>query len=170
MFDKLVELLIDCLDLFRFWEVIDPYEQGVRIRFGKSNRKILTEGLHWQLPFKFDKILTINHVPSVKELGVQTITTADGVTVGLQAIVKYEIKNPAVALLDVDNEVDAVAELTQAIIRSVIIATPYASVNNLDLEDEIIKLAKKEATQWGIKVVKVTIKSLGKIPTIRLMQ
>ena len=168
--DKVIEFIISVIDIFRFWHIIQPYESGVRVRLGKSNRKLLKGGFHWKLPFNVDEIATIWHVPSVKELGAQTVITKDEKSISLQAVVKYEIDDPVISLLDVGNEVEAVAELTQGIIRKVIIDTEFALVNNGTVEKEITAKARTEAVKWGIKIISVTIKSLGKIPTIRIMQ
>lgn len=168
--NKFWEVLLEFIELFKFWQVIDPYEKGVRIRLGKSNNVVLENGFHWMLPFKLDTIPTLRHVKSVKELGSQTVTTKDDVRIGIQAVVKYEIKDVAKAILEVDDEVEAIAEMTQGIIRTVSTRTNYIDINTETFETEIRDLARKEGDRWGIKVISVTIKSLGKMPTIRLMQ
>jgi regulator of protease activity HflC (stomatin/prohibitin superfamily) len=170
MLDKVWQFIVDFIDLFRFWQIIDPYEKGVRIRLGVSDRVVMENGFHWKYPFAIDTIPTLRHVLSVKELGAQTVTSKDNSQVVIQAIVKYEIKDVVKAILDVDDEVEAVSELTQATIRSVAIKTDYSDMNTEDFEDKIKVLAKKEAEKWGIKIIAVTIKSLGEIPTLRIMQ
>jgi len=177
MFDKLIDFLISIIDLFRFFDVVDQWENGVRLHFGRHDGKILTSengvfktGFHFMAPFKISKILSIGVKPEVAELDPQTVTTSDNVVISVQAVVKYEVKDPAKALLEVGDEVLAVKELTQGFIRTILIKTPYSDCNSTAVVDEITKLSKKEARRWGIELMSVTIKTLGKMTSIRLMQ
>lgn len=170
MIDKIIEFIISILDLFRFWEVISHWEEGVRVRLGKWTKTILKPGFHWRWPFMIDIILTIGIKPEVAELEPQTVTTLDNIVVGVQAVVKYEISDASKALLEVGDEVMALKELTQTFIRSTIIKSNYSEINSKDIEADVKALSKREAEKWGIRLVSVKFKSLGKMISIRLMQ
>jgi len=121
-------------------------------------------------PFSIEKVLTIGIKPEVAELEPQTITTVDNIVIGVQASVKYEIGDTPKALLEVGDEVMAVKEMTQTFIRTVLSKTKYEEVNSKDVEDEVKKLSKREADRWGIRLLSVRFKSLGRMTSIRLMQ
>ncbi len=38
------------LNIVKFWIVIQPWERGIRVRFGK-NQKLLNGGVHFRIPF-----------------------------------------------------------------------------------------------------------------------
>lgn len=126
-------------------------------------------GLHFIFPFAIDEVHTISILPKVIELDPQTIVTKDKVVIVTQALVKYEVENPKICLIDVDNESDAVKEFTEGAIHSVIVETEYSTANVKDIEREIRDKARKEVVKWGIKVHSVVLKSFGKMTTIRLM-
>lgn len=169
MFDKLVDLFIRFLELFRFFWVIREWERGITLRFGKWRGKIMGKGLHFILPFCIDEVHTIDIIPTVAELDPQTIVTKDKVVVVTQALIKYEVENPKICLIDVNNEVDAVREFTQGAIHTVITETDYSTANVKDIEREVRDKARKEVGKWGIKIHSVVIKSFGKMSSLRLL-
>jgi len=170
MFDKLVDFLVSIIELFRFFWVIRQWETGVTLRFGKYTGKLMTPGLHLIWPLSIDEVHTINMLPNVIELEPQTIVTKDKTVIVIQAIVKYEVANPETCLLKVGDELDALREFTQGAIHTIVSKTDYNSLEIKELEKQIIKEARKEVNDWGIKMHSVTIKSFGRMSTIRLMQ
>lgn len=167
---ELLEFLQQFLHLFKFWEVIPYYERGVRLRLGRWNDKELGHGFHWKMPFGIDEILTLMIKPNVMSLDPQTITTKDDKCIVVQAIIKYEIKDAAKALLEVDNEKAAVDDMTQGIIRGILMDMKYEECNSKDIEKQITDKARREADKWGIRIMNVTIKSLGKMNSLRLLR
>lgn len=170
MLDKLVDFLINFITLFKFFYVVKDWEMGVNLRFGVWTKKILKPGLHYIFPFFIDEVLVISVVPAIAELEPQTVITKDKVVTVVQAVVNYEVKEPETCLLKVDNEIDAVKELTQGAIHTVLVDVDYATADIKEIEREIRDLAKRRVAKWGINVVSVTIKSFGKMTSIRLLQ
>lgn len=169
MIDKLIDFIISIIQLFRFFWVIRSWERGVILRFGHWTGKVLEPGLHFIFPFAIDEVHTIDIIPTVAELDPQTIMTKDKVVIVTQALIKFEVKDPKVCLLDVFNEQDAVKEFTQGALHSIIAETDYSSANVKEIESRVKEKAQKEITKWGIKVNSVILKSFGKMTTIRLM-
>lgn len=169
MIDRLVELFIQFLELFRFFWVIREWERGVTLRFGRWRGKIMGKGLHFILPFYIDEVHVINIIPTVAELDPQTIVTKDKVVVVIQALIKYQVEDPKICLVDVENEIDAVKEFTEGAIHTIVTETDYTTANVKDIEKEVKEKARREVGKWGIKIHSVVIKSFGKMNTIRLM-
>jgi len=169
MFDKLIDFLIDIIELFRFFWVIRQWERGIVLRLGKWTGKVLEPGLHFIWPLAIDEVSTIDIIPSVAELDSQTIVTKDKVVVVVQALIKYEVVRPEICLIEVANEIDAVKEFTQGAIHSVIVDLDYSTANVKDIEAKIKEVARKEVIKWGIKIHSVVIKSFGKMISVRLM-
>ena len=99
----------------------------------------------------------------------QTVTTLDGVALVVKAIVKYEISDPAKMLLEVNDAVDAVADMAQAIIREHIIIRKHEDCNNVEFGNEITKKVRTEARRWGVAVDTVTLTDFGKMISVRLL-
>src|SRR6185295_11325301 len=102
MFDRLFDIVFQFLDLFKFWVVLDPFEQGVVLRLGKYQRTV-SEGFHFVYPFNVDNVLVDNVVPRTINLGEQGLTTKDGKTITVSAVVTAKISDIRKALLDVEH-------------------------------------------------------------------
>lgn len=170
MFDKIYDFLISVIELFRFFYVIREWEAGVILRLGKYTKKVMEPGLHIIWPLAIDEVHTINILPQVAELEPQTILMKDMTVAVVQAIVKYQVSDVEVCILKVGNEEDALKEFTQGAIHTIVSNSNYNSVDIKELEKLIIKEARKEVNDWGIKMNSVTIKSFGKMTSIRLIQ
>ena len=176
MFDKLIDFLLSVIGLFKFWTVVREWEEGIVLTFGSyrtifyKNGRLLKKGFHFTWPFAIDEVHMISMLPGVAELEPQTILTKDKIVVVTQAIVKYQVANSEKCLLDVGNEEDALKEFTQAAIYTVVSKSSYNEVDVKELEKQILKEARKEVNDWGIKMHSVVIKSFGRMTSIRLIQ
>ena len=90
MFDRIIDFVIDSLGFFQFFTVINQYEQGVVFRLGKVNRVIDT-GLQFFIPFYIEQIMTDDIVLDTRDLGSQTLTTADGFQIVVTTVISYTI-------------------------------------------------------------------------------
>lgn len=88
-----MNFLRDILDflksLINWWFIVEPWEQAVRVRFGKHVR-LFGAGVHWKIPF-FDILYVQNIRRRVLSLGLQTMSTSDGVVITLNGSVGYRI-------------------------------------------------------------------------------
>lgn len=166
MLDKLIDFVLQILDDLYPFVVIKHYEEGVRLRLGKAKGK-LEPGIHWKVPFA-DTILT--HMIKTTTMGLyeQTLTTRDWQDVVVKATVKYEVNDVEILLLEVNDPIDALSDMSQGIIRNCIIKRDWATCNEESLETEITQLIKKEARKWGLKVDKVTLTDLGLASSFRI--
>jgi len=170
MFDKLIDFLISVIELGRFFWVIRQWEAGVILRFGKYTGEIMKPGFHFIAPFAIDEVHTINIIPDVVELEPQTIVMKDKVVVVVQVIVKYQVVDPEICLVEVGSELDALKQFTQGATHTILSDINYSEASVASMEKSIIKEARTEVNKWGIKIHDVTIKSFGKMTSIRLIQ
>ena len=75
--------------LLRWWFVVLPWEQAIRIRLGK-HILLVNGGLHFQVPF-IDRVYIQNIRRRIAPIHIQTITTQDGKTVTLAGSLSYKI-------------------------------------------------------------------------------
>lgn len=85
----LYQLLEFLRKLFDFLFVVEPWEQAVRVRFGKHLR-LFGAGVHFKLPF-FDRVYGQNVRRRVMPIGTQTTTTRDGKCVTINGSLGYRI-------------------------------------------------------------------------------
>jgi regulator of protease activity HflC (stomatin/prohibitin superfamily) len=167
VFEKLFDILLHFLgDLLPF-AVIRHYDKGVRLRLG-LNKGVLEAGFHWKIPFA-DEIIFCLVKTTTMPLNEQTITTKDNQSIVVKSVVKYEVSDVVTLLLEVYDAKDAVADMTQGIIRNTFIEKNWADCNNPEIVKEITDKARTEANKWGIKINKVTLTDLGLMRSIRLI-
>jgi len=77
--------------MFQWWIMIQPWELGIRTRFG-NRTKLLEPGTHFRIPF-FDIIYVQTIRLRVVSLCPQTITTKDGKTLTISCAVGYSISD-----------------------------------------------------------------------------
>jgi regulator of protease activity HflC (stomatin/prohibitin superfamily) len=166
MFDRIIDFLISIIDKILPVVVVDHYNQGVRLRFGKYNA-VLNPGLHFKIPF-VDKVIEEMVKTTTVNLSEQTITTKDWRSVVVRAIIKYEVGDVKLFLLEVNDAIDALSDMSKGIIRDQIKKRDWKDCNGDDLEKEIYLKIRKEASKWGLKVLEVTLTDLGEVPSFRL--
>ena len=142
------------------------YEEGVRLRFGK-NKGTLNPGFHWKVPFA-DTIMTHMVKTTTLSLSEQTVTTKDWKQVVAKAVIKYEVSDVKILLLEVNDPIDALSDITQGIIRDAIISREWHECNDVELSKVIKNKAKTQAAIWGRKITEVTLTDWGERPTYRL--
>jgi regulator of protease activity HflC (stomatin/prohibitin superfamily) len=168
-----MDIVSPIIDLFKeFWEQIMPcyivkeYEHGVMLRFGKFHSK-LNAGLIWKIPF-VDEVLTTHNTITTMVIQEQSLVTKDDKNIVIAGIVKYKITNPKTFLLEVEDVVDAINDITKGKIKDIVIHKTWEEVRSID-DNEIKDKVEEEVKNWGIKIYYITITDLAQIRTIRLI-
>ena len=168
MLQQLIDLILQFLDDVKPFEIIPHYDRGVRLRLGKQVSNTLEPGLYWKIPF-VDKILTVQVKPTTMSLAEQTITTKDGQSIVVKAVVKYEIDDAPTLILEVNDSLDAISDMVKGIIRKELIEVDWKDCNSPEIEAKIKRRSKAEAKKWGISVLEVTLTDLGLMRSIRIL-
>jgi len=167
MFDKLLDWL------FSMWEhlwpffIIKEYEEGVVLRNGKFHRVVL-KGLHRKWPF-IEEILTQHTVITTLSIPAQSLVTTDNSEIVVESVVKYKIADTKTFLLEVYDTVDAVSDVTQGIIKNVIMSSTWQECRDVSIDKAIEKKVRAELKKFGVYVDAVTLTSISKIRTYRLI-
>jgi len=171
MVNRLIDLFVSFLHLFRAWEIIDEYERGVRLRFGKLYNGALLPGFHWRIPFGVDKILTENVTRTTTALSPQALTTKDGVGVVVSGIVTWRICDIVKFLIKVEEAKEILADVTRGVIRQLVAAHTWDEISykGEQFDDELFKKARTPAFQWGVEVLKVSLSDVAKCRSLRLL-
>lgn len=168
MVERLIDFLLELWKDVLPFEVIPHYNRGVRLRLGKQYGLELGAGFHWKIPF-VDQIMT--HMVKVKTLSLseQTITTKDNRSIVVRAVIKYEVSDVVTLMLEVNDAIDAIADMTKGVIRRTLMDMNWEECNNTSVDNSIAIKARVEAKKWGIYIVEVTLTDLGEMRSIRLL-
>lgn len=168
MFDKLVDIFLSVIGLFKFWVVMDPFEQGVLLRLGKFKR-VIDNGFHWVIPFDIDRIVTEHVVPSTHSLGYESILSKDGKQVTFHAIVTFRIKDIQKALLEVADVDHAVRDACAGEIGRVLRESTWDEILQEDILERLTSACRKRGWRWGVEIMAVQLSGLTIAKNIRLM-
>jgi hypothetical protein len=98
MLDKLVQLFIDFLHLFKFWFVIAPYEQGHTFHFGSVGKPIayndgwFGSGFHLTWPLGITDVLYYDITEDSHEIDIQDLTTRDGHAIRVAGVFRFKVR------------------------------------------------------------------------------
>ena len=142
MFDKLVDLMIQFMNLFRFFVVIYEYRKGILLRFGKFQR-ILEPGLHFMYPFRIDYVISEVIAIRTQDLGALATTTTDGKQVGFEVIVTFRISDVKDAILKVDRVESAIKDACLGVVGQACTALSWAEMNQDNVTDKLTAACRK---------------------------
>lgn len=162
------EIMWEVLGFFQVFTVLEPYEGGVVTRMGKYKRTI-GPGVTWHLPLGIDEITKENVATEVAEMGTQSLTTADGETIQLAAVVTYHIFDCKRYLLDVEDAGDALTDAASGYITDQVASSTWSEILDPDFSTSLKKHIQATARKWGIGVTNLQFSDLVKCPTIRLL-
>ncbi len=88
LLQQLIEILKSALV---WWFIVEPWEQAVRVRFGK-NVLLFDPGVHFKLPF-FDVLYKQNTRRRVCDVPLATLSTLDGITISVHSSIGYAVRD-----------------------------------------------------------------------------
>ena len=138
MLDRLVEWIIAVWDTIIPYKIINQFDRGVRLRFGKF-KEVLEPDFHWKLPI-FDTIIEHGSVWTTHSMPAQSLTTKDGKDIVVKGIIKYRVVDMKVFALEVWDAIDAISDMTQGIIFDIVKDKTWDDLQHEDLKKEIAEL------------------------------
>ena len=165
MFDKLLEFIMQFLEDILPFKIINDWEKGVFLRFGKYH-KIVEPGLILKIPF-IDKVWHSPVITQTIHLQPQTLTTLDEKDVVLKAIVRYHVDDVKKFLLNVMHASDVLVDTTQGVIRDTVEGYNWEEL--YEISETLEKQVQEIAVNWGIKIERITLTDLGIVKTYRIM-
>ncbi len=141
-------------------KVIDQYERGVVLTLGKYSG-MRTPGLTIIIPI-IQKMYRVDQRTNTIDVPKQEVITKDNVTVNVDAVVYFRVKNADKAVLEVANYIYASSQFSQAALRDV--------TGNVDLDEllserervshNIKEIVDAETEKWGIDIENVKIQNI----------
>lgn len=168
MFEKLIELIAAGWDRIAPFTVVDAYEGAVILRFGRYSRT-LEPGLHWKIPLA-ERAVEVNTCITTMRLQPQTLTTSDGLSVVVTAIVKYRIADPEPYVVGVWDQQDVLADVTMGATARAVRAVTWEALRADPPERAVLEEARKQCNRFGFRIEAVTFTDLGRVNSLRLIQ
>jgi len=167
MFDKLIDLLINWFNYITPAVIIPNYEEAVLLRNGHF-KKVLRPGFHVKLPI-FDEVITQHVVVTTLSLAPQSLYTKDKQNIVVKGVIKYRIADVKTFLLEVFDAQDALSDMTQSIIKNIIISSSLEQCIDPEMDNVLTKKVRTEARKWGVDIQQVTLTDIAPIRSYRII-
>lgn len=141
-------------------KVVNQYERGVVLTLGRYSG-MRGPGLTIIVPV-FQRMYRVDQRTSTIDVPKQEVITKDNVTVNVDAVVYFRVKDAGKAVLEVANYIYASSQFAQAALRDV--------TGNVDLDEllserervsqKIEEIVDIETEKWGINVENVKIQNI----------
>jgi regulator of protease activity HflC (stomatin/prohibitin superfamily) len=167
MFEKLIDIVTNWASSLAPFVIVNPYEEGVLNRAGKF-KKIVSPGIYFKIPI-IDEVVTQYTVTTTLSLPAQSLYTIDKQNIVVKGVVKYKISDVKVFLLEVYDAQDAISDMTQSIIKNIIMSKTLDECIDPEIDNILTKKARVEVKKWGVEINQVTLTDLAPIRSFRLI-
>src|SRR5215217_9112392 len=99
--------------------LVQQYERGIVLRFGRLLPEVRKPGLRLIVPFA-DRMTKVSMQTVVMSVPAQGAITRDNVTLVVDAVVYFRVIDPVKAIINVENYPRAISQVAQTSLRSVI--------------------------------------------------
>ncbi len=146
--------------LVRSVRIVNQYEKGLVIRFGKYQRTV-GSGINILVPF-IESIVTVDMRERVLNVDPQNVITKDNVAVIVDAVVYYKVVDPVKAEFEIQNFAYAATTLAQTNMRNIVgeLALDETLISR-DVINNNLRAVLDEATNpWGVKITRVEVQKI----------
>mgnify|MGYP000409832468 CR=1 FL=1 len=144
--------------LFAAIKILPEYERGVVFTLGRYTG-VKGPGLIILIPV-IQRIIRVDLRVIVMDVPTQDVISRDNVSVKVNAVVYFRVVEPDKAIIQVERFYDAVSQLAQTTLRSVLgqheLDDMLAERDKLNLD--VQSILDKQTDAWGVKVNNVEIK------------
>jgi regulator of protease activity HflC (stomatin/prohibitin superfamily) len=141
--------------------IINQYERGVVLRFGKIRPSVKEPGLRLIIPI-VDQMRKVAMRTVTLPVDSQKVITKDNVSIDVAAVAYFQIKDPIKSVVEIENVVSATYQIAQTTVRNIVGQSALDEVLSQTAKiNESIKGILDGATEkWGIYVSNVELKDI----------
>lgn len=160
LFASIKEILVWVLKQLKFWIVIEEYERGAKLRFGRNPKELLP-GLHFVAPLSIDTIHKDNVQNDTVEVKLPPITTLDGTTIIVVAVFKFHIFDIIKHQIYTNSAKSNFTDISGGIIADVLTDSTWAQCRDKKLWTDIKNKINPQIEDTGIKISKAWFKGMA---------
>jgi regulator of protease activity HflC (stomatin/prohibitin superfamily) len=148
--------------------VVKQYERGVIFRLGRLRGAVREPGLAVIVPV-IDRLHKVNMQIVTLPVPAQEGITRDNVTVRVDAVVYFNVIDPVLAVVNVQDYRFAVAQVAQTSLRSIIGKSELDDLlsNRERLNEGLELMIDSPALNWGVHIDRVEIKDVALPDTMK---
>lgn len=156
----LVVLIILVVGLVVFLKQIDQYQRGILFTMGRYTG---TKNPGWRIVVPiFQRLVKVDVRVKAVDVPSQEAITKDNISVQVNAVIYYKVKDSAKAVLEVENFYYATAQLAQTTMRNAVgeVTLDDLLKNRESIANNIQSIVDAATDPWGIQVSSVELKDV----------
>lgn len=166
--NQVKEFLEYVFNVFKFWVIIQPWEQGLRVRNGKHIKKI-SRGLFFKIPY-LDSIYVQEFRLRMIPLSMQTLTTKDGMTVTINSSLGYQISDLMKLYNTICHPGETISALAMSEVSDYIFTHDLKDITPKKIEDSVLSKLRSKDCDFGLEFKNYRITNFACVKTFRLIQ
>jgi len=151
--------------LFKWWFIVLPWEQAVRIRIGKHTR-LFGAGLHLFVPF-LDRVYKQNTRTRIASLSPQTLTTLDGKTITCVGSVRYKVLDVLKLYQTLHQPESTVCQEVEGLIADYIVTNTVDKCTPLQVSNHVARVI--DLSKYGLGETEFFMTEFAVVRTYRLI-
>jgi len=141
-------------------KVVNQYERGVVLTLGKFTG-IRQPGLKYVFPV-IQRMIKVDIRTNTIDIPKQEVITKDNVTIGVDAVVYFNVADAEKAILEITNYIYATSQFAQAALRDV---SGNVELDSLlgkrdEISQQIKQIVDSETEKWGINIDSVKVQNI----------
>ena len=148
--------------------MVQQYQRGVVLRFGRLLPEVRQPGLQLMIPVA-DRMVKVPVQTIVLDVPPQGAITKDNVTLSVDAVVYFRVTDPVKAVVNVENYLGAISQVARTSLRSVIGRADLDTMlsDREQVNNELRAVIDTPTDDWGVSVDRVEIKDIALPETMR---
>ena len=155
--------VVACLLALSGFRLVQQYQKGVVLRFGRLLPVVREPGLRFIIPF-VDRMTKVSMQTVVMDIPAQGAITSDNVTLKVDAVVYFRVVDPVKAIINVERYQMAVSQVAQTSLRAVIgradLDTLLSDRDRINAELKAVIDGPTEQP-WGLHIERVEVKDVA---------
>jgi len=141
--------------------IITEYERAVFFRLGRIREGAKGPGIVVRIP-AIDRVVKVNMRVEVVDIPAQAVITSDNVTVQVDAVVYFQVRDPVQAIIGVDNFRFASQRVAMTSLRSIIGRYQLDDLlaHRSTINDELRAVIDQSVEGWGVQVRQVEVRDI----------
>lgn len=151
-----------------FWAAVQPWEQAIRVRFGKHVRR-LQPGFHLRIPI-IDQVHKQTSAWRTSLISTQTLSTIDGATLISGGTVGYVIADIETLYRCLHHAEDTISQIAAAAIATVVQRTAKADLTPALVSESATAEARLRLEAFGLASIELRLTDFAFVRAYRIVQ
>ncbi len=164
--NQIKELFEYLFNAIKIWVIIQPWQQGLRVRLGKTTKQ-LSPGIYFKIPY-FDSVYVQEDRLRMVVLPIQTLSSKDNHTLTLNSSIGYSITSIQQLYQTLYHPETTIGYMAMSIISEFIFTNNLAGITPQKIEEVV--LAKLKGEDYGIRFGSFKLTTFAIVRTYRLIQ